>query len=123
MPSDTITVAGIEVPSTSPVFLTITGFHVLMGLACVVSGAVAMLSPKLRGRHPTFGTVYFWCLSAVFVSATGLSVVRWAQDYPLFILGSLSFAAALVGRTFRQYQWPRWVRCTSREWAPPISSC
>jgi uncharacterized membrane protein len=110
MPSDTTIVAGIEIPSTSLVFLTITGFHVLMGLACVVTGAVAMLSPKRRGRHPTLGAVYFWCLSAVFASATGLSVVRWAEDYPLFILGALSFAAALVGRTFRQYQWPRWIR-------------
>src|SRR5579863_3726877 len=93
MPSDTTIVAGIEVPSTSLVFLAITGFHVLMGIACVVTGAVAMLSPKRQGRHPMFGTVYFWCLSAVFVSATGLSVVRWVQDYPLFILGALSFTA------------------------------
>jgi uncharacterized membrane protein len=110
MPSETTTVAGIEVPSTSPIFLTVVGFHVLMGLACVVTGAIAMLSPKRQGRHPTFGTVYFWCLSAVFASATALSVVRWAQDYHLFILGALSFAAALVGRTSRLHQWPRWVR-------------
>ena len=46
MPSDTTFVAGIEVPSTSPIFLTAVGVHVLMGLACVVAGAVAMLSPK-----------------------------------------------------------------------------
>lgn len=106
MPSETTTVAGIEVPSTSPIFLTVVGFHVLMGLACVVTGAITMLSPKRQGRHPTFGTVYFWCLSAVCASATALSVVRWAQDYHLFILGALSFAAALVGRTSRRHQWP-----------------
>ncbi len=110
MPSDTTIVAGIEVPSTSPIFLTIVGFHVLMGLACVVTGAIAMLSPKRHGRHPTFGTIYFWCLSAVFASATGLSVVRWTQDYHLFILGAFSFTAALVGRTARRRRWPGWVR-------------
>jgi len=81
-----------------------------MGLACVVAGAVAMLSPKRQGRHPTFGAIYFWCLFVVFTSATGLSVVRWAQDYPLFILGAFSFAVAWVGRTFRRRRWFGWVR-------------
>lgn len=110
MSSDTTMVAGIEIPSTSPIFLTVVGLHVLMGLACVVAGAVAMLSPKRQGRHPTFGGIYFWCLLAVFASETGLSVNRWAEDYPLFILGAFSFAAALVGRTFRRRRWRGWVR-------------
>jgi hypothetical protein len=103
-------VAGIEVPSTSPIFLTIVAIHVLLGLACVITGAVAMLSPKRQGRHPNFGTIYFWCLSAVVVSASGLSAVHWTRDYPLFILGTLSFAAALAGRTARRKRWPGWVR-------------
>lgn len=110
MPNDTTVVAGIDVPCTSPIFLAIVGLHVLFGCACVVTGAIAMLSPKRQGRHPTLGAAYFWCLSAVFASATGLSVVRWVQDYHLFILGALSFAAALVGRTFRRRRLPGWIR-------------
>ena len=103
-------VAGIEVPSTSPIFLTIVALHVLLGLACVITGAVAMLSPKRQGRHPIFGTIYFWCLLAVLVSAGGLSAVHWTRDYPLFILGSLSFTAALAGRTAMRKRWRGWVR-------------
>ena len=103
-------VAGIEIPSTSPIFLTIVAFHVLMGLVCVVTGAVAMLSRKGRGRHSTFGTVYFWCLSAVFVSATALSLVRWTEDRDLFVLGVLSFAVACFGRTAIRRRWPSRVR-------------
>jgi uncharacterized membrane protein len=110
MPSDTTIVAGIEVSSTSPLFLTVVGIHVVFGLACVIAGAVAMLSPKRQGRHPTFGTVYVWCLAALFISATSLSIFRWAQDYHLFLLGALSFAVALVGRTARRRSWPGWVR-------------
>jgi len=102
-------IAGIEIPSTSPLFLGVVGFHVALGLACVVTGAVAMLSPKRGGRHPTFGTIYFWCLSAVFVSATTLSAMRWAEDYHLFILGVLSFAAAIVGRSARRRRRPGWA--------------
>lgn len=109
-PEDTTVVAGIPIPSTSPIFLAVVGLHVLVGLLCVVAGAIAMLSPKRSGRHPTFGTIYYWGLVAVFVSATGLSVVRWAEDHHLFILGLLAFIAASLGRTARRRRWPGWVR-------------
>lgn len=98
MAEGTTTIAGIEIPSTSPVFLTIVGFHIVLGLTCVVTGFVAMASPKRRGRHSRFGTGYYWCLSALFASATALSVMRWAENYHLFVLGALSFAAASLGR-------------------------
>jgi uncharacterized membrane protein len=109
-PEDTTLVAGIPIPSTSPIFLTVVGLHVLVGLLCVVAGAIAMLNPKRSGRHPTFGTIYYWCLVAVFVSATGLSVVRWAEDYHLFILGLLALSSASLGRTARRRRWLGWVK-------------
>jgi uncharacterized membrane protein len=110
MPEATTVVAGIPIPSTNPIFLAVVGVHVLVGLICVVAGAVAMLSPKRSGRHPTFGTIYYWNLVAVFVTATGLSVVRWAENYHLFILGVLALAAATLGRTARRRRWSGWVR-------------
>jgi hypothetical protein len=51
------------------------------------------LSRKRKGRHPMFGTVYFCGLAFVFVSASGLSFVRWAEDHELFLLGTLAFAS------------------------------
>ena len=101
------TIAGIEIPSTSPVFLTLVGLHILLGLTCVVTGFVAMMSRKGRGRHSRFGTIYYWCLSAVFATATALSVMRWAEIYHLFILGALSFAAAFFGRAAARQPQPR----------------
>ena len=103
-------VASIEIPSTDPMFLTVVGVHVLLGLVCVGTGAVAMLSEKRGGRHPSFGTIYFWCLVGVFLTATGLAAVRWAEDYHLFILGALSFAAACLGRQARRDRWRYWAR-------------
>jgi hypothetical protein len=35
-----------------------------------------MLSPKAPGRHPAFGTIYYWCLAVVFASATALAIMR-----------------------------------------------
>src|SRR6266404_1500049 len=107
---DTTIVAGIVIPSTSPIFLTVVGLHVLAGVGCVVAGAIAMLSPKRHGRHPTFGTIYYGCSAAVFVSATALAAVRWEEDYHLFILGVLAFATASLGRTARRRRWRAWVR-------------
>ncbi len=103
-------IAGIEIPSTDPAFLTVVGLHVLLGLACVVTGAIAMLSRKRAGRHPRNGTIYFWCLAGVFLTASGLAAVRWAHDYHLFVLGTLSFAAACLGREARRRRWRHWVR-------------
>jgi hypothetical protein len=110
MTGDPIIVAGIPIPSSDPVFLAVVGVHVLLGLTCTITGIVAMLSPKRRGRHPQFGSIYFWCLSGVFVTASALAMVRWVEDYLLFILGTLAFLAAYLGRMARRKRWNNWVK-------------
>jgi hypothetical protein len=109
MTGNAIIVAGIEIPSSNPAFLAVVGMHVLLGLACTITGIIAMLSAKRTGRHPLFGSIYFWCLSGVFVTASALAAVRWAEDYHLFILGTLAFAAAYLGRMARRKRWSNWV--------------
>jgi hypothetical protein len=106
---NTTTIAGITIPSTAPWFLAVVGGHIVVGLACVLSGAAAMLSPKRRGGHSTFGMIYFWCLLVVFTSATALSIARWLEDDVLFYLGALSFAAAFVGRRSARHGGPGWA--------------
>ena len=101
---------GIPVPSTSPLFLSVVGIHVAFGSAAVVSGAVAMLSVKGRGRHSKFGTIYFWCLCGASVTMSALAIARWQEDYVLFILGALSFGAACLGRTILRRRWRQWPR-------------
>jgi hypothetical protein len=103
-------VAGIEIPSTDPAFLAVVGVHILLGLACTVTGVIAMLSRKREGRHPRYGTIYFWCLTGVFLTATSLAAVRWAEDYHLFVLGALSLAAGYLGRRARRQRRRNWVR-------------
>jgi hypothetical protein len=102
-------VLGIEIPSDSPVFLAVVGVHVCVALICVCTGPVAMLSRKGPGRHPTFGTIYYWGLLVVFLSATALAIVRWADDYHLFLLGAAAFGAASIGRAARRGRWRGWV--------------
>ena len=105
-----IVVLGIPIPSSSPVFLAVVAAHVIVGLACVIAGLIAMLSAKRPGRHPIAGTTYYWCLAMVFASMSVLSAMRWPENAHLFFLGMLSFAAATVGRAARRVRWSGWLK-------------
>ena len=100
-------ILGLPVPSRDPLFLGLVLVHIACGLTAVVSGAIAMLSPKGRGRHARYATVYFWSLFGVFVTMGILSIIRWHEDYPLFILGALAFASANAGRAAIRMRRPR----------------
>jgi uncharacterized membrane protein HdeD (DUF308 family) len=110
MSNETTIVFGVPVPSVDPFFLAVVRFHILVGIICVVAGIAAMLSQKRRGRYSTFGTIYYWCLSVLVVSATGLSLVRSTENYHLFFLGALSFIVATIARIALRQSW----RCQLR---------
>jgi len=105
-----LALTGIVVPCDSSIFLAILAIHIPTGMICVLAGLVALLSKKRPTRHPTFGTIYYWSLSVVFASASVLAGLRWAEDYHLFILGFLSFAAATLGRMAHRQRWHGWVK-------------
>ena len=103
-------IGGFTIPSSDPLFLGIVALHVVLGLGAVATGLTAMLSEKRAGRHPKFGTLYFWFLTALFGSATALSVMRWTHAYHLFALGAFAFVAAFIGREARRRKVRGWVR-------------
>lgn len=84
-------------PHLSAPFAALLLLHVPAGLVAVVTGTVAAASRKRRGRHPAFGTVYCVALAIVFVSATGIALLRWTEDRHLFLLGTISFGFGAVG--------------------------
>lgn len=100
-------VLGIHVPSTAPVFLAFLAVHVTAALIAVVSGAWAALArPKARGRHTRLGDVYFSAICVVFATASAMAVMRWSEDYHLFLIGTVAFGAALTGLVARRRHWP-----------------
>jgi uncharacterized membrane protein len=98
---------GFPLPSSDPKFLVLVSVHVALGPPAVIAGALAMLSTKGRGRHSKAGTVYFWSLAGLFVTMSMLAFLRWSQDYHLFLLGALSFGAAMLGRYAIHQSWVR----------------
>jgi uncharacterized membrane protein len=111
MEGDSTTIGGIVIPSTNPAFLAVVvGVHIPLGISCVIAGAGAILSRKGRGRHSRLGTIYFWCLLALSISAAFLSIMRWSENYHLFILGAASFGCAWLARSALRSRWQHWVR-------------
>lgn len=105
---DPIVVQGFTIPSNDPVFLAIIGVHVACALTCVIAGIVAMLAQKKAGLHPKGGSVYYYSLWIVFITATIIAFYRWKEDYHLFILGSLSFISCFVARRAYRKKWKKW---------------
>ena len=105
-----LAIARFKVPCDSPVFLVVLAIHIPFGIISVLAGLVAIVSRKQHGRHPTFGTVYYWSLSVIFATASIMAALRWAEDYHLFLLGALSFTAVTFGRIARRRRWPGWTR-------------
>jgi hypothetical protein len=106
-----IKVLGLEIPNAGLLFFAALAVHVLAGMVCVVAGALAATARKRPGRHPTAGHVYLWGIGAVFVTAAVMAVIRWREDWHLFVIATVAFSLAMFGwRARRRLRpgWPRW---------------
>jgi hypothetical protein len=79
---------------------------VLAGIAAVASGAISAIARKGSPRHIRGGRWYYRAITVVFITATILAAMRWRQDYHLFILGAIAYAAATIGVQHRRRHRP-----------------
>jgi hypothetical protein len=105
MNENPLIIAGIPIPFRNPALLGVLAIHVLAALASVITGIIAMVSDKGRGKLAFFGMMYFRSRSVGFITALVLAAFRWTEDYYLAILGTLAFAAALLGRSAFRSHW------------------
>ena len=79
------------------------GAHAGLGLICLVSGAVALLSVKRRGRHPIAGKLFAVSLGLLFLAI--LPNIMAANNVFLLGLGWLAVYAAFEGwRALRRFR-------------------
>ena len=97
---------GDHVASAAPLFLAFLVVHVLAGLTAVITGAIAALVRKGSPRHIRAGRWYYRAITVVFATATILAVMRWRQDYHLFLIGAVAFTAATIGYQHRRRHRP-----------------
>jgi hypothetical protein len=99
-------ILGDQVGSTAPVFLAFLAVHVIAGLTAVVTGAIAAVARKGSPRHIRAGRWFYGAITVIVATATALSVMRWRQDYYLFIIGAIAFTAATIGYQHRRRHRP-----------------
>lgn len=97
---------GLDVASTTVLFLTFLAVRVVAALVAIIAGATAMLVRKGAGPHPRAGRSYLVALVATFLSACIMASFRWPVDLPLVITGAVSVAAAIYGFAFRRLHRP-----------------
>ena len=91
--------------------------HILAGLTTVITGIVAFILPKRRGRHPRWGERYLWAYTLVFLTATILSVERWSVDAYLFFIALVGYGFAIGGYVASRFRREAWLmRLLGKNW-------
>src|SRR6478609_10262291 len=98
------------IPDAGGVFLAVLAVHVLAGVTCVVSGAMAALARKRPGRHPRAGTFYLGGLLVLVITAGVLAVVRWPHDAYLLLIACVTATFAGAGWWARRRRPEGWIR-------------
>ena len=82
-------VFGLPIPDEGALFDVALALHILAGLTCVITGALAATAPKRPGRHTRSGVIFLWALAVVFASSTTMAGLRFAQDWHLLVIGTV----------------------------------
>lgn len=72
--------------------------HILVGSIALLSGATAIFSTKGKTLHRKSGRIYFWTMTAVFV--TGIIVAGFRFNRFLFLIAFLSYYSVFAGVRF-----------------------
>ena len=72
--------------------------HISAGVATLLSAAVAIFSAKGKKIHLNSGSVYFWGMVGIFLTAIPMSLLT--EDVFLFLVAVFSFYLAFAGRRF-----------------------
>ncbi|WP_425389578.1 DUF2306 domain-containing protein [Ekhidna sp.] len=93
--------------------------HILVGGLSLLTGAVAIFSPKGKATHTKAGRIYFWAMTLVFI--TGITVAGYKFNRFLFLIAFLSYYSVFSGvrslklKQLHKHQQPEWY-----DWAAGI---
>lgn len=69
--------------------------HIAAGMTALVSGFMAAITQKGGARHRGSGRVYFWSMTAVFLTAISLGILK--EKWFLFMVGFFSYYMVVRG--------------------------
>lgn len=91
--------------------------HIFVGGAALISGLAAISSKKGRRLHRKAGRMYFWAMTAVFI--TGIIVAGFRFNRFLFLIAFLSYYSVFAGvrilklKNLHKGQSPKWYDWTA----------
>ena len=89
----------------------------VVGVAALISGLMAIASKKGKQLHQKAGRIYFWAMTAVFI--TGIIVAGFRFNRFLFLIAFLSYYSVFAGirilklKNLHKGQSPKWYDWTA----------
>ena len=78
-------------------------------MICLLTGLLAGLSKKRRGKHTAIGEIYHGSFVFVFISAVVMSIMHWDESAYLFYIGVFSYSLAFLGYLSAKIRWKNWL--------------
>ena len=76
--------------------------HILFGTICLITGIVAMVAQKKKGKHTEWGEIYHASYVVITLTAIILSIINWDKIAYLFYVAIFSYAFAIYGYLARK---------------------
>jgi len=86
--------------------------HIIVGTISLLSGAISIFSAKGKTWHRQSGKIYFYAMTAVFV--TGIVIAGYKENHFLFLIAFLSYYSVFCGvrilklKKLHKNQAPKW---------------
>lgn len=84
--------------------------HILGGCICLLTGILAGLSKKQKGKHTIFGEIYHASYAIVFLTAVIMAILHWKESSYLFYIAIFSYLLALIGYLAAKFKKRSWLK-------------
>jgi hypothetical protein len=104
----TVNLLGLDVPYDRPLFVIALVMHVV-GVTAALTGALAATARKRPGWRPRVGSFRSYSLSAIFLTATVMAVLRWRHAWNPFVMATAAAGLGGFGWLARHRTEPGWM--------------
>lgn len=77
------------------IFNILLTIHILFGTICLITGIVAMVAQKKKGKHTEWGEIYHASYVVITLTAIILSIINWDKIAYLFYVAIFSYSFAI----------------------------
>lgn len=83
--------------------------HILAGVICLITGFLAIISKKRKGKHTVNGEIYHFSYVVIFITSVAMAIWNWNESAYLFYIALFSYGLALYGYLARKIKWKKWL--------------